>query len=164
MGGEEGRDQHGLEHSREHCNDRDEKARQVRHSGRCDDQDAPEEGDQGWEARGLRQNRHGEGEAGQDRRQGFPREGTQGRVLRVSWSGGEPCDEAPRVLLHFPPLAPLPPPAPPPRPPPSSRRFYSLLLLSRLAGGCVVKHGLPVPGRLARAITCIPPLSRRAKK
>merc|ERR1740120_643142 len=38
---------------------------------------------------------------------GFPREGTQGRVLRASWSGGEPCDEAPRVLLHFPPLAPL---------------------------------------------------------
>merc|ERR1712014_292068 len=84
---------------------------------------------------------HGEGEAGQDRRQGFPREGPQGRVLRASWSGGEPCDEAPRVLLHFPPLAPRPPPAPPPRPPPSSRRFYSLLLLSRLAGGCVVKHG-----------------------
>merc|ERR1712174_101781 len=117
---------HGLEHPRKHCNNRDEKERQVRHSGRCDDQDAPEEGDQGWEARGLRQNRHGEGEAGQDRRQGFPREGPQGRVLRASWSGGEPCDEAPRVLLHFPPLAPRPPPAPPPRPPPSSRRFYSL--------------------------------------
>merc|ERR1711920_1134117 len=109
--GEEGRDQHGLEHSREHCNVRDEKERQVRHSGRCDDQDPPEEGDQGWEARGLRQNRHGEGEAGQDRRQGVPREGPQGRVLRASWSGVEPCEEAPRVLLHFPPLAPLPPPA-----------------------------------------------------
>merc|ERR1712032_665245 len=83
---EEGRDQHGLEHSREHCNDRDEEERQVRYPGCCDDQDPPEEGDQGREARGLRQSRHGEGEAGKDCGKGLPRESTQGRVLRVSRS------------------------------------------------------------------------------
>merc|ERR1712228_80445 len=74
-----------------------------------------EDGDQGWEARGLRQSRHGEGEAGQDRREGLPREGPQGRVLMASRSGGELREEGPRVLLQFLPLA---PPAPPPRPPP----------------------------------------------
>merc|ERR1712151_1460189 len=78
----------------------------------------------GWEARGLRQSRHGEGEAGQDRRQGLPREGPQGRVLRASRSSGEPREEAPRVLLRFPALA--PPALPPPRPPPSSPRPHSL--------------------------------------
>merc|ERR1712146_579915 len=52
----------------------------------CDDQDPPEEGDQGREARGLRQSRHGEGEAGQDRREGLPRESPEGRVLRASRS------------------------------------------------------------------------------
>merc|ERR1712087_275114 len=35
--GEEGRDQHGLEHPGEHCNDRGEEKRKVRHPGRCDD-------------------------------------------------------------------------------------------------------------------------------
>merc|ERR1711904_328473 len=58
-------------------------------------------GDQGREARGLRQSRHGEGEAGQDRREGLPRESPQGRVLRASRSEGEPREEAPRVLLQF---------------------------------------------------------------
>merc|ERR1712203_822707 len=43
-------------------------------------------GDQGREARGLRQSRHGEGEASQDRREGLPRESPQGRVLRASRS------------------------------------------------------------------------------
>merc|ERR1712151_625555 len=51
--------QHGLEHSREHCNDRGEE---------------------------KRQGRHGEGEAGQDHRQGFPSESPQGRVLKASRS------------------------------------------------------------------------------
>merc|ERR1712203_183896 len=78
--------QHGVEHSREHCNARDEEEWQVRHPRYCDDQDPPEEGDQGREARGLRQSRHGEGEAGKDRGKGLPRESTQGRVLRVSRS------------------------------------------------------------------------------
>merc|ERR1719164_298003 len=85
-----GRDQHGLEHSREHCNARGEEERQVRHPRCCDDQDPPEEGDQGLEARDLRQSRHGEGEAGQDHREGLPRESPQGRVLRVSWSVASP--------------------------------------------------------------------------
>merc|ERR1712137_1105206 len=65
--GEEGRDQHGLEHSREHCNDRGEEKRKVRHPGCCDDQDPPEEG-------------------GQGHRQGFPSESPQGRVLKASRS------------------------------------------------------------------------------
>merc|ERR1712025_742202 len=91
MGGEEGLHQHGLEHSREHCNDRGEEKRQVRHSWCCHDQDPPEEGDQGREARDLRQGRHGEGEAGEDHREGLPREGPQGRVLRASWSASSPA-------------------------------------------------------------------------
>merc|ERR1739838_694459 len=82
-------------------NARGEEERQVRHPRCCDDQDPPEEGDQGREARGLRQSRHGEGEAGQDRREGLPRESPQGRVLRASRSEGEPREEAPRVLLQF---------------------------------------------------------------
>merc|ERR1712060_862920 len=81
------------------------------------------------------------GEAGQDRRQGPPREGPQGRVLRASRSGGEPREEAPRMPLLFPPLAPLllaaltPSSLPPVNP---------SVILFRPAGGCVVKHGLPV--------------------
>merc|ERR1712060_75866 len=59
-------------------NARGEEKRQVRHSWRCHDQDPPEEGDQGREARDLRQGRHGEGEAGQDHREGLPRKGPQG--------------------------------------------------------------------------------------
>merc|ERR1712228_723559 len=43
-------------------------------------------GDEGREARDLRQSRHGEGEAGQDHRQGFPSESSQGRVLKASRS------------------------------------------------------------------------------
>merc|ERR1712083_909015 len=78
--------QHGLEHPREHCNARGEEERQVRHPRCCDDQDPPEEGNQGREARDLRQSRHGEGEAGKDHRQGLPRESTQGRILMVSRS------------------------------------------------------------------------------
>merc|ERR1712194_407973 len=113
----------------------DEEERQVRHSGCCDDQDSSEEGDQGWEARGLRQSRHGEGEAGQDRRQGLPREGPQGRVLRASRSIGEPREEAPRVFLRFPPLALLPALTPSSLPP-----VNPSVILSRPAGGCVVKH------------------------
>merc|ERR1712176_1643248 len=89
--GEEGRHQHGPEHSREHCNAGGEEERQVRHPWCCDDQDPPEEGDQGWEARDLRQGRHGEGEAGQDHREGLPRESPQGRVLRASWSAVSPA-------------------------------------------------------------------------
>merc|ERR1712217_747965 len=65
---------------------RGEEKRQVRDPGCCDDQDPPEEGNQGREARDLRQSRHGEGEAGKDHRQGLPCESTQGRVLRVSRS------------------------------------------------------------------------------
>merc|ERR1712084_162888 len=64
---------------------------QVRHPRCCDDQDPPEEGDQGREARGLRQSRHGEGEAGQDRREGLPRESPEGRVLRASRSVASPA-------------------------------------------------------------------------
>merc|ERR1712054_597975 len=86
-----GRDQHGLEHPREHCNARGEEERQVRHPRRCDDQDPPEEGDQGGEARDLRQSRHGEGEAGEDYREGLSRKGSQGRVLRASWSAASPA-------------------------------------------------------------------------
>merc|ERR1711948_248401 len=88
--GEAGRDQHGLEHTREHCNERGEEKRQVRYPGCCDDQDPPEEGDEGREARDLRQSRHGKGEAGQDHRQGLPRESPQGRVLRASRSVASP--------------------------------------------------------------------------
>merc|ERR1712151_1019934 len=73
--------------------------RQVRNSRPRDDQDPPEEGDQGREARGLRQSCHGEGKAGQNRREGFPREGPQGRVLRACPSSRSPDGEAPRVLL-----------------------------------------------------------------
>merc|ERR1712023_444802 len=36
-------------------------------------------------------NRHGEGEAGQDHREGLPRESPQGRVLRASWSVASPA-------------------------------------------------------------------------
>merc|ERR1712228_202278 len=115
--GEAGRDQHGLEHTREHCNDRGEEKRQVRYPGCCDDQDPPEEGDEGREARDLRQSRHGEGEAGQDHRQGLPRESPQGRVLRAS-----------ACAPPFPPLAPRP------SLPPRNLRVIS----SRLAGGCVL--------------------------
>merc|ERR1712194_166191 len=88
--GEEGRDQHSLEHPREHCNDRGEEERQVRHPRCRDDQDPPEEGDQGWEARDLRQGRDGQGEAGKDNCEGFPRESPQGRVLRA-WSVASPA-------------------------------------------------------------------------
>merc|ERR1712039_696173 len=141
----------------------DEEERQVRHSGTCDDQDSQEEGDQGWEARGLRQSRHGEGEAGQDRCQGLPREGPQGRVLRASQSGSEPREEAPRVFFQFPPPA-LPPPRPLPALTPSSLPpIKPSVILSWPTGGCVVKHGLPALGRQAKATTCIPPLSRRAE-
>merc|ERR1712086_348768 len=89
--GEEGRHPDGPEHSREHCNDRGEETRQVRDPGCCDDQDPAEEGDQGGEARSLRQNDDGEGEASEDHRQGFPRESPQGRVLRVSRSVPSPA-------------------------------------------------------------------------
>merc|ERR1712023_541701 len=44
-----------------------------------------------------------------------------------------------------------------PRPflsPPKNLRIF----LARMAGGCVVMHGLPVQGRSARPITCIPHL------
>merc|ERR1712232_1065032 len=91
MGGEEGCHQHGLEHSCEHCNARGEEKRQVCHCWCCHDQDPPEEGDQGREARDLRQSRHGEGEAGQDHCEGLPRKGPQGRVLRASWSAASPA-------------------------------------------------------------------------
>merc|ERR1712194_660503 len=91
MRGEERRGQHALEHSREHCNGRGEEKRQVRDPGCCDDQDPPEEGDQGREARDVRQSRPGEGEASKDHRQGFPRESPQGRVLRVSRSVASPA-------------------------------------------------------------------------
>merc|ERR1712228_253733 len=85
-------------------------------------------GDQGREARDFRKTGNGEGEAGQDHRQGLPREGPQGRVLRASESvasprGGSAC------ASPFPPLASLPP-----------RNIR--VILSRLAGGCVVMHGL----------------------
>merc|ERR1712161_166231 len=89
--GEEGRHPDGPEYSREHCNDRGEEKRQVRDPGCCDDQDPPEEGDQGGEARDVRPSRHGEGEASKDHRQGFPRESNQGRVLRVSRSAASPA-------------------------------------------------------------------------
>merc|ERR1712194_251520 len=91
MRGEERRGQHALEHSREHCYGRGEEKRQVRGPGCCDDQDPPEEGDQGREARDVRPSRHGEGEASKDHRQGFPRESNQGRVLRVSRSAASPA-------------------------------------------------------------------------
>merc|ERR1712127_972386 len=68
-----------------------EEKRQVRDPGCCDDQDPPEEGDQGREARDVRQSRPGEGEASKDHRQGFPRESPQGRVLRVSRSVASPA-------------------------------------------------------------------------
>merc|ERR1719356_2015723 len=48
------------------------------------------EGDEGREARDLRQSCHGEGEAGQDHRQGLPRESPQGRVLIASRSVARP--------------------------------------------------------------------------
>merc|ERR1712194_809652 len=89
--GEEGRDQHGLEHPREHCNERGEEERQVRHPRCRDDQDPPEEGDQGREARDLRQGCYGQGEAGKDHREGFPCESPQGRVLRASRSVARPA-------------------------------------------------------------------------
>merc|ERR1712174_116881 len=61
----------------------DEEERQVRRARLGDDQDPQEASNQGWEARDVRQGGTGEGEAGQDRRQGFRREGPQGRVLRA---------------------------------------------------------------------------------
>merc|ERR1712060_1006009 len=70
----------------------------IRHSWCCGHQDSPEEGDQGREARDFRQNGHGEGEAGQDHRQGLPREGPQGRVLRAS---GSVASSARRLRVCF---------------------------------------------------------------
>merc|ERR1711920_477344 len=45
------------------------------------DQDAHEAGDEGWQARGLRQGGDGEGQAGAEGREGFPCEGPQGQRL-----------------------------------------------------------------------------------
>merc|ERR1712228_590548 len=108
---------------------------------------------------------------GQDRRQGLPREGPQGRVLRASRSSGEPREEAPRVLLRFPALA--PPALPPPRPPPllpaltpsSLPPVNPSVILSRPAGGCVVKHwpsGPRTPGERGHMYSA--PVSQGGKK
>merc|ERR1712203_1003891 len=62
-----------------------------------------------------------------------------------------------RGFVCAPPVSPLAPR--PILPPPRNLR----IILSRLAGGCVVMHGLPVPGRSARPITCTPHLSVRIR-
>merc|ERR1719277_1214450 len=101
---EEGSDRQGLEHSREHCGCRDEEERQVRRARLGDDQNPQEASNQGWEARDVRQGGIGEGEAGQDRRQGLRREGPQGRVLRTPvCSGRVPRRRTGRyVVKHWP--------------------------------------------------------------
>merc|ERR1712083_1089049 len=66
----------------------DEEERQVRRARLGDDQNPQEASNQGWEARDVRQGGVGEGEAGQDRRQGLRREGPQGRVLRTPLCSG----------------------------------------------------------------------------
>merc|ERR1712087_202260 len=80
----------GLEHSCEHCNERVEEKWQVRYPRCGDGQNPPEEGHQGRQKGDLREISHGEGEAGQDHRQGLPRESPQGRVLRASRSVASP--------------------------------------------------------------------------
>merc|ERR1719221_886680 len=50
-------------------------------AGLVQDQDAHEAGDEGGQARGLRQSRDGEGQAGAEDREGVPREGPQGQRL-----------------------------------------------------------------------------------
>merc|ERR1711972_324433 len=52
------------------------------------DQDAPEARDQGGQEGGLRQGRHGEGEAGKDYREGLPRFRPEEAVLRASSTAG----------------------------------------------------------------------------
>merc|ERR1712203_635801 len=48
-----------------------EEGRQGHHPRTLHDQNANEAGDQGWQAGGVRQGRHGEGHAGQDNCQGI---------------------------------------------------------------------------------------------
>merc|ERR1719291_632389 len=114
-------------------------------------QDPPEEGDQGREARDFRKNGHGEGEARQDHRQGLPREGPQGRVLRASGSLASP---ARRLRVCFSISSSCSSSIP-------HSEEYSCHFVQ--VGRRVRGHAWPspVPGRSARAITCTPRLSRR---
>merc|ERR1712151_495862 len=70
--------------TRKHRHGGDEEEWEVRDSRPRHDQDAQEASDQGGQEGDVWQDSLGEGEAGQDGREGVPRKGAQERILRSS--------------------------------------------------------------------------------
>merc|ERR1711933_522855 len=81
--GEEGRGRPGPHHPREHRYGGGQEERQVRGARPGDDQDPQEARDEGGEEDDFRKGGLGQGEAGQDGREGLRGESYQGRVLKA---------------------------------------------------------------------------------